>query len=346
MDKRIDVKARSGSTDTHTVAQNTQNTSIPIHDQAKVVLFATQSDIASMQREGDDLLIQYADGTAVRLEGYFDCPVDAIPTLVLDDKNAADNTEQMWKAEFNPAVCYAPDDATAGLVAYSWVPYADGGAAALALPILLGALGLIGGGVAIAAGGGGGGGGDDNGANSTPTRPAAPSAHFNGDGSAVIGKGEPNATIKITDASGQSLGTGTADGNGDFNVPLNDPQKNGEVDHVTQTTPGGTSPDTAITAPDLTAPEAPAITSATDDAAPVTGPVASGGSTNDNTPTLAGTAEPHATVNIYDNGALIGTATADASGNWTFTPGTALADGAHSITATATDAAGNTSPAS
>ncbi|WP_412770584.1 Ig-like domain-containing protein, partial [Ralstonia solanacearum] len=37
---------------------------------------------------------------------------------------------------------------------------------------------------------------------------------------------------------------------------------------------------------------------------------------------------------------------ADASGNWTFTPTTALADGSHSLTATATDAAGNVGTAS
>ncbi|EKQ56127.1 Ig-like domain-containing protein, partial [Clostridium sp. Maddingley MBC34-26] len=43
---------------------------------------------------------------------------------------------------------------------------------------------------------------------------------------------------------------------------------------------------------------------------------------------------------------LIGTVTADGSGNWTLTPATALSDGAHTITATATDAAGNVSPAS
>ncbi len=42
----------------------------------------------------------------------------------------------------------------------------------------------------------------------------------------------------------------------------------------------------------------------------------------------------------------LGTTTADASGNWTFTPTTALTDGSHSLTATATDATGNVSTAS
>ncbi len=42
---------------------------------------------------------------------------------------------------------------------------------------------------------------------------------------------------------------------------------------------------------------------------------------------------------------LLGSATANGSGAWSFTTGT-LNDGAHNLTATATDVAGNTGPAS
>src|SRR5204862_297563 len=54
------------------------------------------------------------------------------------------------------------------------------------------------------------------------------------------------------------------------------------------------------------------------------------------------------TVTVYDGGTPLGTTTADGGGDWSFTvPGAAaLGDGTHSITATATDAAGNTSPPS
>ena len=69
------------------------------------------------------------------------------------------------------------------------------------------------------------------------------------------------------------------------------------------------------------------------------------GITNDNTLTLTGTAEASSTVKVYDGATLLGTATANGSGAWSFTTGT-LADGAHSLTATATDAAGNISAAS
>jgi hypothetical protein len=68
--------------------------------------------------------------------------------------------------------------------------------------------------------------------------------------------------------------------------------------------------------------------------------------TSDTTPALTGTAEANAQVSVYDNAILLGTTTADGSDNWAFTPSTALADGAHTITARATDAAGNLSTAS
>jgi hypothetical protein len=67
--------------------------------------------------------------------------------------------------------------------------------------------------------------------------------------------------------------------------------------------------------------------------------------TNDNTLTFTGTAAAGATVSLYDGATLLGTATANGSGAWTFTTGT-LTDAAHSFTATAGDAGGNVSAAS
>ncbi len=65
-----------------------------------------------------------------------------------------------------------------------------------------------------------------------------------------------------------------------------------------------------------------------------------GGLTNDNTPTIKGTAEAGIKVDIYDNGKFIGTTKADTNGNWDFTPSTSavLPDGKHSITAVAKNA--------
>ena len=67
--------------------------------------------------------------------------------------------------------------------------------------------------------------------------------------------------------------------------------------------------------------------------------------TNDNTLTLTGTAEANSTVNVYDGTMLLGSATTNGTGAWSFTTA-ALTDGAHSLTAAATDAAGNTGAAS
>ncbi len=64
----------------------------------------------------------------------------------------------------------------------------------------------------------------------------------------------------------------------------------------------------------------------------------------DNTPAYSGTAEAGSTVTVIVDGVPVGTITADASGNWSFTPTTALAEGTHTVKATATDAVGNTSP--
>ena len=91
---------------------------------------------------------------------------------------------------------------------------------------------------------------------------------------------------------------------------------------------------------------APAAPSAPDlDAASDSGASNSDNVTNDTTPTFSGTAEPGATVSVYDGAVLLGTTVATAGGTWSFTSG-ALAEGPHSISATATDAAGNVSPAS
>ncbi|NBS66632.1 MAG: hypothetical protein EBT33_20240 [Betaproteobacteria bacterium] len=99
-------------------------------------------------------------------------------------------------------------------------------------------------------------------------------------------------------------------------------------------------------APDTTAPAAPILTSAADNAGAQTGSLSTGATTDDSTPTLVFTAEAGAIVAVYDGTTLLGTATEGPSGRFTFTPATALADGAHSFTAIATDAANNSSAAS
>jgi large repetitive protein len=88
------------------------------------------------------------------------------------------------------------------------------------------------------------------------------------------------------------------------------------------------------------APSTPALTGASD-----TGVSASDNLTKVATPTFVGTAEAGAQVKLYDGATQVGSGTADGSGNWSLTS-SMLADGTHSITAVAMDAAGNGSPAS
>ncbi|MDC7314572.1 Ig-like domain-containing protein [Enterobacter ludwigii] len=86
---------------------------------------------------------------------------------------------------------------------------------------------------------------------------------------------------------------------------------------------------------------APVITSVTDNVGPVTGNVANAGSTDDNTPTLNGTAEAGSTVYIAVNGSTY-SVTAAANGSWSLTP-SALPLGNHTFSVFSIDKAGNQS---
>ena len=170
---------------------------------------------------------------------------------------------------------------------------------------------------------------------------------FSSDGKTVTGTAEPGSTITLKDANGNVIGTGKTGSDGSFTVSLGTPLTNGEQVTATATdNAGNTSPGTTLNAPDTTAPDAPAITSVTDDIAPQTGAVSNGGSTNDQRPQLTGTGEAGSTVTIYDGGVAIGTAVVASNGTWTFTPSVDLSESTHQITVRATDAAGNTGPAS
>ncbi|WP_337264871.1 MULTISPECIES: Ig-like domain-containing protein [unclassified Serratia (in: enterobacteria)] len=96
---------------------------------------------------------------------------------------------------------------------------------------------------------------------------------------------------------------------------------------------------------DTIPPALPTILQAFDDVGAQQGILNSGDLTDDRTPRLSGKAEAGVTVFINDNGKLLGTAMADASGNWSFTPGAPLTDGEHHFTTSARDKAGNTSNA-
>lgn len=178
------------------------------------------------------------------------------------------------------------------------------------------------------------------------TAPNAPTGvAVAGDGASVSGNAEAGSTVVIKDSQGSTLGQGQADAGGNFTIAISPPQTNGETVGVTATDgSGNTSPNTSATAPDITPPATPVISAVIDDVAEGQGPIGNGQLTNDDKPTLQGTAEINSQVKIYDNGVLLATVGTDAFGNWNYTPGNSLGQGAHVLTVTASDAAGNTSP--
>jgi len=71
--------------------------------------------------------------------------------------------------------------------------------------------------------------------------------------------------------------------------------------------------------------------------APVTVTPANGSSTGARRPAITGTAPANSSVLVFVDGVLVGTVMADAAGNWSFTPGSDLALGMHSVNAIAND---------
>ena len=118
----------------------------------------------------------------------------------------------------------------------------------------------------------------------------------------------------------------TAQGHGTFNVTAaltdaaGNPGPNSTAFHVTI---------------DTVAPVAPSITAFSVDSG-----TAGDHLTNDTTLTLSGTAGAAGnTVEIFQDGASIGTTVADIGGNWSLADATSLVDGAYEFTAMATDGA-------
>ena len=161
----------------------------------------------------------------------------------------------------------------------------------------------------------------------------------------LTGTAEAGSRVTILDGT-TPLGTVTAGATGAWSFTSTTLADGVHTLNVTATdTAGNVGPATAITfTVDSVAPLAVTGLTVSDNVGTTTGTLTSGAFTDDNTPTLAGTAEANALVTIYDGATILGTVAADAAGAWTYTT-TALTDGAHQLSVTATDAAGNVSPA-
>mgnify|MGYP002651338978 FL=1 len=158
----------------------------------------------------------------------------------------------------------------------------------------------------------------------------------------LTGAAEAGARVDVFDG-GVLLGSATADGAGLWSFTTASLGDGAHSFTARATDAAGNASavsDPLVVSIDATAPAAPLIAGYSDD----TG--ASGdGITSDTTLVLTGTAEAGARIEIFDGATSLGTVTANGAGAWSFATA-ALADGAHSFSATATDAAGNVSAAS
>ncbi|HKR87489.1 MAG TPA: Ig-like domain-containing protein, partial [Phenylobacterium sp.] len=196
--------------------------------------------------------------------------------------------------------------------------------------------------------------GGTTGGATTPPAPAAPTglsdaaivggyvnAAHNTATQALTGISTAGATITVYDGAAK-LGTATADSTGHWGYTLGGLADGAHALTATATTAGGVSASSAALTftVDTVAPGAP---SGLADSAIVNGVVDAAHDTASQT--LTGAAAAGSTVTVYDGAAKLGVVTANSSGQWSYALGQ-LADGAHSVTATATDQAGNTGPAS
>ena len=148
----------------------------------------------------------------------------------------------------------------------------------------------------------------------------------------LTGSAAANSAVKVFDGATQ-IGTTTANSSGAWTYTTAVLSDGSHSLKATATTTSGTSSTSSVLAVkiDTAAPTAPTMATPTNNA---------NGGLN-----LTGAAEANSVVKVFDGTTQIGTATANSSGVWSYTTG-ALAAGSHSLTAKATDAAGNTGAAS
>lgn len=144
----------------------------------------------------------------------------------------------------------------------------------------------------------------------------------------LAGTAAANGTVKVFDGTTQ-LGIATADANGVWHYSTAALTDGKHSLTATDTVSGVTS--NASTALDVTV----------DTAAP-DAPVLLSDPTAHNHATVSGTAEAGSSIKLYEGTTLLGTATVGSDGDWSVTTPN-LKHGSHTFTATAADAAGNTS---
>ncbi|WP_242914322.1 Ig-like domain-containing protein [Brevundimonas pishanensis] len=311
------------------------------------VIQAPPEDILNYAREGSDLVIQFRDGTNIRINGYFDQYDDGDQVVLVDG-------DRSFRVDFSDALSSEGDGIAEALVAY--VPIGTENNALLAL------LGVAAAGAGLAAAVSG----DDSPKVSEPTppiripdKPAKPSSYVDNVGDVQ----SPSSTAATTDDTtpGINIGTGLTDKPKLYVNGVEIPSTyNAATGVLTPNAPLGegrntititlTSPEGGESAPseplvitiDATAPSKPAApTGYEDNVGDVQSANSTAASTDDTTPGINVGAGLTDTPRLYVNGVEV-PATYDST-TGTLTPVSPLPEGSSTITYTLTDAAGNQS---
>ncbi|QHG66965.1 BapA/Bap/LapF family large adhesin [Pseudomonas putida] len=304
----------------------TQNAwgNITLNSPGVVQMPVAPDQVATVTRRGQDLIVTLKSGEKVTVGNFF--AVDQAG--VGSDMVFVGEDGTLWHANYDTTAFtgFTFDEVASLDELVAGIGVAGAGTSTFAIA----GLSLLGvGGAAAAANNssGGGGGGSAPGDTTPPTTPI--DLLVSPDGLRLSGRGEAGATVKVFDAAGNLIGSGTVNADGSFNVALNTPQANGENLGVTLTDPAGNaSQPGAVTAPDTTAPTAPTELAI-----------------NAQGNTLTGSAEPGSTVQVVGaNGAVLGSAVAGADGQFSVTLQPPQTDG-QPLQVTVTDPAGNVSSA-
>ncbi|MFJ3075450.1 BapA/Bap/LapF family large adhesin [Pseudomonas sp. NPDC087029] len=149
------------------------------------------------------------------------------------------------------------------------------------------------------------------------------------DGSSISGNAPVGSRVEVHDASGNVVGSIVVGADGTFTVALNPAQANGQLLDVVAVEGNATSLPVPVSAPDITAPAAPADLTVSADGSVV-----------------SGRAEPGSTVRVLaaDGTTVLGSTVVGANGAFSITLTPPQVDG-EQLQVTATDGAGNTSTA-
>ncbi|MFC4953601.1 Ig-like domain-containing protein, partial [Acinetobacter puyangensis] len=273
------------SKESHNTLEEIQSSTVSLSEDAVVILKLNPDDVLEIKREGNNAVVVLKSGEKITIVNFF--KEGSNHSLVLEDSDH----KLIW-AQFTDQTGALLDEAVYGYIdEIEPLLYHDGISPLWALAPLatVAALKLL---------------LDDDNDNKTKdskdtTAPSAPTdVAVSADGTKVTGKGEPGTTVTVKDEEGNTIGTGTVNPDGTFEVELDEPLTNGEEVTVgLEDDAGNKSPEVTATAPDLTAPAAPTA------------------SFNAEGTAITGKTEPGAKVTVKDaNGNVIGTATADSDG--------------------------------